>query len=266
VSGSAPALAERFWHFDPAWTVAARGDRSVRASHPDGAAAWLVHDDGLVSLWRGDEATGLGWCAPSYGTLLATWSARVASIPAQPPYARVAWIGDAADEPEPPVLLQLPAAADPAAGVVAAQLLRRRSSSVTIVRTGEAGGPSGPHVAGGYRTDARILHYTTAGDRLLALAAAGVREAAADDALLSLSADEPVRDIEFRLADGWLDIAASTPPARLRLSGGVLEGVRAVRLNGRRADAARIERHTLTLTGSDWPISLHEAREDTCVA
>jgi hypothetical protein len=88
------------WHFDPAWNVGKRdhgsaiGDRhdGVRARHADGQTAWMLFAGGDMTLARGDDATGGGWCAPVYGQLEPTCTVRV-TADGRAPFGLVTWVG-----------------------------------------------------------------------------------------------------------------------------------------------------------------------------
>ena len=82
-------------------------------------------------------------------------------------------------------------------------------------------GDAPPGEAGGcrvldYQTDARILHYTTSGDRLIALDLVDARHVLSlRDGGLSLTSDDLVADLHVGLHDGILELEASHPPPRL---------------------------------------------------
>jgi hypothetical protein len=101
LDGNARHAASAWWHFDPAWTVSVDAPGRLRAVHADGQIAWLIYDGGDVTLARGDAERGVGWCAPIYGTLVPTCSARITRA-GTPPFAIVTWIciaGYAASDP-----------------------------------------------------------------------------------------------------------------------------------------------------------------------
>ena len=86
------------WHFDPNWDVEAIAPGTLHLTHTDGTTLWLLHDPGGLELLRGDERTGLGWCAPVYGTLIPTWSARM-TYDAVTPFTILTWIGSSVSTP-----------------------------------------------------------------------------------------------------------------------------------------------------------------------
>jgi hypothetical protein len=264
VRGDGLTDAELHWHFDPLWSVAARSGRVLLARHAEGDACWVVHDGGEASLVHGDDASGLGWCSPRYGTLVPTWTARV-SRRARAPLTLVSWIGRADDDEPPPMLDVLPS--DDAASVVA-RLRRRASLSMAMFRPGDRSEPftRGASV-GEYRTDARLLHYSVAGDRQLTLAVADCTEAAAtDERFISVAAESPIADLDLAIRQDRLDIRSSVPPAGIRLSGRTLSGVRRLRLNGRDVPLNGSADGALVVAAADWPDLASDARVDTCVA
>jgi hypothetical protein len=86
------------WHVDPRWKVEVIAANTLRLTETDGTTLWLLHDRGDAALYRGDERSGLGWCAPVYGTLVPTWSVRV-TYEATAPFSILTWIGPSADMP-----------------------------------------------------------------------------------------------------------------------------------------------------------------------
>jgi hypothetical protein len=74
VSGTGSHDAAVHWHIDPSWSVRAGGrrvDLDSAAGHCE-----LVVPSGMVEVFHGDQATGLGWYAPVYGRLLPSTSIR----------------------------------------------------------------------------------------------------------------------------------------------------------------------------------------------
>src|SRR5687767_7971183 len=60
VLGEGRHSAAAHWHFDPAWEVTCEVPGRLRATHADGAVAWLLHDEGNVRLARGEDASDKG--------------------------------------------------------------------------------------------------------------------------------------------------------------------------------------------------------------
>ena len=70
-AGTGRHRASVHWHVDPEWAVAFDGRGAWTLHHRDGSEARLAMPDLSVELFRGDQATGLGWVAPVYGRLTA---------------------------------------------------------------------------------------------------------------------------------------------------------------------------------------------------
>ena len=105
INGDQPHAASAWWHFDPAWAISMDAPGRLRASHADGQTAWLLYDGGDMTLGCGDAETGMGWCAPIYGTLVPTWAARITRAGASP-FAIVTWVGVAGHASSAPPILE----------------------------------------------------------------------------------------------------------------------------------------------------------------
>ena len=224
-SGTPPAgsdvhSATAHWHFDPAWMVRTEGEGRLRATHLEGDEAWLLVDSGNVSLLHGDEESGLGWFAPVYGTLVPTWTARIARG-SRLPCSAITWIGEA-QAGTVPSLERLDVTADPAGEAIAARVVTGDVASHYLIRPGEPA--TRDSRAGGildYQTNARVLHFRTRGDALVALDLADASHALAlRDGWLSVAATEPMRDLHASIANGFVHITLSEPPRELRVEGG----------------------------------------------
>ncbi|HYS26104.1 MAG TPA: alginate lyase family protein, partial [Vicinamibacterales bacterium] len=217
--GSAVHSATAHWHFDPAWMVRTEGEGRLRATHMEGDEAWLLFDSGDVSLLHGDEESGLGWFAPVYGTLVPTWTARIARD-SRLPCSTITWIGEshAAGSPS---LERLDVTADPAGDAIAGRVVTGDVASHYLIRPGEPA--SRDSRACGileYQTNARVMHFRTRGDALVALDLADASHALAlRDGWLSVAASEPMRGLHASIANGLLRIAVSEPPRELRVEG-----------------------------------------------
>jgi uncharacterized heparinase superfamily protein len=228
VVGGGRHTAAAHWHFDPRWEVTADG-RRLRAVHADGREAWLLHDEGDIALYQGDAEPGLGWMAPVYGTLVPAWAARVTKA-CDAPFTMLTWIGDGTWRN--PSLTRIAAECDPATPAAAVQVTDGNRTAVFMLRPGG----TAPHAArtsrvGDFETDARMLHYRVADDRLLvADLAEGRYLSAAQRGWLTLEADRRIADLHVSLADGVIDLRASAPLPPLRLRVGIPFHV--VRLNG----------------------------------
>ena len=241
------------WHFHPGWMLRNDGMGVLRATYLGGAEAWLLFDAGDVSLVHGGEESGLGWYAPVYGTLLPTWSVRV-TRELQPPFSLISWIG-AATAQSTPELQRIVANADPHGDAIAARVVNGDLASVYLIRPGEPSSRDGRACGTlDYQTDARVLHVRTYGEALVALDIADASHVLAlRDGWLSVETSEPVRDLHIRLDDDLLQLSASEPPRQLRLLGGALLRVRAIRLNGRHYPIAVGDPpDPLLISGADW--------------
>ena len=219
ITGEGRHSAAAHWHFDPAWTVTTDAPGRVRAEHPEGHVAWLLNDGGELRLARGDQGSGLGWCAPAYGTLVPTWSARVTRDETAP-FAMMTWIGAAYGPLDaPPLLERLPATCENGERAVAARVISGCRTSVFLVRPDRPASSDGPGCAlAGYRTDARFLHYTEEAGRLIALDLIDATYAhATNDDGISVRADEMLPDLHISLGGGRVEVSGSQVPASLRV-------------------------------------------------
>jgi hypothetical protein len=218
-SGFEVHSAAAHWHFDPAWMVRADGDGRLRATHMEGDQAWLLFDAGDVSLLHGDEDSGLGWFSPVYGTLVPTWTARIARD-ARVPFSMITWIGESHGTTG-PSLERLDVTADPAGEAIAARVVSGDVASTYLIRPGETA--SRDSRACGileYQTNARVVHVRTRGNALIALDLVDASHALAlRDGWLSVAASEPMPDLHATIANGALHLAASEPPRELRVEG-----------------------------------------------
>jgi hypothetical protein len=225
----------------------------LRATHLEDPEAWLLFDAGDLSLFHGDEESGLGWYAPVYGRLLPTWSVRVTRS-MRPPFSMLSWIG-AATAHSTPDLQRITANADPQGGAIAARVVNGDFASVYLLRPGEPTSRDGRACGTlDYHTDARVLHFRTRSESLVALDVIDASHALAlRDGWLSIAMSEPVRDLHIQLNGDVLELCASEPPRQLRILGGALLGVRALRLNGRSHPLVVTDPpETLLISGANW--------------
>jgi uncharacterized heparinase superfamily protein len=251
--GDAIRSAATHWHFHPGWMLRDEGMGVLRATHLEGVEASLLFDVGDLSLVHGDEESGLGWYAPVYGTLLPTWSVRVTRS-MRLPFSMLSWI-DAATACSTPDLQRITANADPYGEVIAARVVNGDFASVYLLRPGEP--PSRDGRACGtldYQTDARVLHFRTQGEALVALDLIDASHALAlCDGWLSIATSEPVRDLHVQLNDDVLELCATEPPRQLRILGAALLGLRTIRLNGRSHPLVVTDPpDTLLVSGAEW--------------
>jgi uncharacterized heparinase superfamily protein len=241
------------WHLHPGWMLRDEGMGMVRATHLEGAEAWLLFDAGDLSLVHGDQESGLGWYAPVYGTLLPTWSVRVTRR-MRLPFSMLSWI-DVATAHSAPNLQRITANADPHGGAIAARLVNGDFASVYLIRPGEPSSRDGRACGTlDYQTDARVLHFRTRSETLVALDLIDASHALAlRDGWLSIAMSEPVRDLHVQLNDDVLELWASEPPRQLRIFGEALLALRAIRLNGRNHPFVVTDPpDTLLISGANW--------------
>jgi hypothetical protein len=252
VLGRGRHAADLHWHFDPTWTVSVETPTTLRASDVEGRTVWLVHDGGATSLVHGDEASGLGWLAPAYGTLVPTWTARVPHA-AVAPFAMVTWIASTSGAPS---LSRVAADCDPAGSpAVALRVLQEGVAWTTMVRAGEAAvrETRGCSV-GSYHTDGRLLHYESQDGRLRSLGTCDAHHVLAlREGWLSIAADSPVPDLCLEIRDDRIEAWSSSPPSHLRLQGELAASARTILLNGRELPLDVRERaDSLTAMASSW--------------
>ena len=245
VVGAGRHAAAAYWHFDPAWHVAAaRG--GVRASCADGSTAWLLVAGGETELFHGDDRHG--WCAPVYGRLQPTWTARAATDgPA--PFAIVTWIGSGPEFSSP--VAHCRQGGDESDRAIVFEVLDGRRRAVFRVRAFDAAG--GADQAGEFHTDAAMLHYTEDNGRLLSLSMAGGTQCLSTrDGWPSVRSDAAIADLHIETGDTGLALESFEPPATLTIRG--TADCAAVRINGRDLPlSSKPTTSTLLIHGSDWP-------------
>jgi uncharacterized heparinase superfamily protein len=247
------------WHFHPEWALQCEAPGRLRATHIGGAEAWLLHDRGDVSLARGDQASGLGWYAPTYGTLIPTWTARVAQQ-ATVPFAMLTWIGGASVQThDPPSVERVAPVCDAGRSVIGARVEIGQRTAVFLVQPGEVRSRApGECEMLDYQTDARAMHYVETGGNLARLDLVDASHArACRGGWLSIAAHARMADLHATMQDGVLDLEASQPPPHLWVQGAAIRGLVSVRLNHRELPRPATGRtDTLLLCGADWAESL----------
>jgi hypothetical protein len=249
ILGSGAHAAAAHWHFDPAWTVTREASR-LRGTHEDGSVAWVAYDAGEATLVRGDESTGLGWYAPVYGVLVPTWAARI-DVAGDAPVTLITWIGSDRDI-EAPIVEQSIIQCDGATPAIAAQITGTTSRSVFVLRPGGDASDTRRCRVLDFESDARVLHYRTAGTRVVSLDLVDARYARTIGASsISIESDDPVADLHLGVENGTVDLRATVPPTRLRVHGA--PAFHTFHLNGRELPQSGATRPDLLLIhGSDW--------------
>lgn len=252
ILGGGPRVASAHWHFDADWAVSPVTNGCLRITHPDGSLVWLLHEAGDLQLVRGDEESGLGWSAPTYGRLVPSWTARIERH-AFAPFSMVTWVGAGTRDGSEPALdrLHVDVDADDAPAIATRISLGSRQSMI-LVRPDATAPRAG--AVGGYQTDARVFRCHTVAERLAALDLVDATHALAiRDGWLSVAADDRIADLHVALADNRLDVRASVPPPVLRLQGGAVDRSRPVLLNGREVPLAAFgHSKTAVLTAAHW--------------
>jgi hypothetical protein len=249
LTGSGAHTASAHWHIDPAWTLRHDSPGRIRATHTDGASAWLLYDGGSVSYGRGDAETGLGWWAPAYGQLLPAWTVRVTKE-GMDRLSFVTWIGmwgpPSGGPTAAPVLERLSPAGDER---VAARVRHSDAVSTFLLAPGGASAERRPWSEGCYRTDARMLRGTETAGRVLSLDLADATYADAGD--ISVESDDPIHDLNVTLCEDTLSLSATVIPAELRLHGSAVTQIAKLRLNGHLLPSGP-ERANICIVGPQW--------------
>jgi hypothetical protein len=169
------------------------------------------------------------------------------------PFSMLCWI-DTATAHSTPGLERIAANADPNGEAIAARVVNGDFASMYLLRPGEPLSRDGRACGTpDYQTDARILHFRTRAETLIALDLVDASHALAlRDGWLSIAMSEPARDLHLRLNEDVLELCASEPPRQLRILGGALAGLRAIRLNGRSHPVVSDPPDTLVISGADW--------------
>ena len=249
ITGEGEHHAAQHWHLDPRWQVGYEADRSLRLTHESGERAWLLHDRGDLSLVNGDQSSPLGWVSPSYGVRVPAWSVRVAHAD-RAPFTLITWCGmlDAAGMP---VLERVPCESGAGSRTVAIRVRCETSEFVSIVRPGDTPSGSGSIRMSGIETDARGAQIAFDSGAWSSACLADGRYVRVRDAL-SIEGDALIPDLHAALIDDRLELSASVPPARLRLTGTVLPHVTRIVGNGRTLRRLDTSQSAVVLTAPDW--------------
>ena len=234
------------WHFDPAWQVAASGER-LRATHADGESVWMLCAGGDLTLVRGGSEGG-GWCAPVYGQLLPTSTARV-STEAETPIVLVTWIGSARAFTS-PVLRCTKVQGERDAVLVVIE--DDEMTATFLVRSAEPTCVRDVCRAAEFETDAAMFHFVTVGGRLRSLSMTdGQHAMCSHDSWVSLSADGQLPDVHLDLGAGGIDCLAADGAGALTLHGAF--GRTSLRANGHDLPlSSKSPTDTLLIRGCDW--------------
>ena len=267
LAGRGRHVGDLCWHFDPAWQVSCDSKSRLRLVADDGSLAWLLHEPGGLSLVRGDAETGLGWCAPLYGRVVPTWTARFTHT-VQANGGMFTWIAGTLDETSPPRMERVPVEHDPGAAAFGIRVRHTDLEELALLRPGDQPRRDTRSCSvAGLHTDARMLHVTLRDRQVITVAIAdGAHALALGNGLVSVAADQPVDDLHVSLRGEVVAISASRPPSRLQIQGSAVSLARLVRANGREISPSRDGRSdTIVVTGADWAAPAEETRT-TCVA
>jgi heparinase II/III-like protein len=252
--GQGVVTASAHWHFDPEWTLQSDAPFGLRARHPAGIDARLLHDAADMLLAHGDGESGLGWYGPVYGVLTPIWSA-CTKRRAAAPFALVTWIGtQRADAIAEPRLERVTTSSDSGTSI-GVGIVDGHGRAVFLLRPGEpATRDSRACGIRDYQTNARVLHYAERDGRLITLDLVDASHALAlRNGWVSVSASDALRDLHITLADGALHVYTSAPPPQLQLQGDAIRGVRQLYLNRRDGPLPLATRtDTLCVSGADW--------------
>ena len=235
ISGDGHHTVDASWHFDPRWMIGCDIPGRLRATHQDGAAAWLLHDGCNVALMLGDEDTKLGWYAPAYGTLVPTWTARITREGGLP-LRMVTWIGAAyAADTAPPQLERMVPECDHAAHAIGARVIAGSRHSTFVLLVNEPAVRDGRAVGTPeFQTDARVIHYTERGGKLMTLDLVDVSHALAlREGWFSVTASAPLPDLHLAVNGRVLELHTSGTATEISVEGGALGEIDVVTLNGR---------------------------------
>lgn len=252
IEGHGRHVAAAHWHFDPAWYLIAEGGR-VRATHQDGPSVWLLHDEAFhAEVLLGDEATGLGWCAPAYGVLVPTSAVRIRTE-SFTPIVLVTWIGSAAAFAAPTLRV-----AEASQNAVIVEIRDARRAAVFMMRrAGESEAP--PIQAGEYETDALLLHYVTEDGCLQSLSIAeGQWCRTRRAAWPSVRAAERIHDLHIAACGNEWELQSLQPPCQVALEGMSVSTGRAS--GGGLPLSSNPATDRLLIHESDWPRNLSKIR------
>ena len=250
ITGAGHHAAGQHWHFDPRWQVGSESRRALRLVHESGDEAWLLRDRGDLWLEKGDESSSLGWVSPVYGVRIPAWSARVTcSAPA--PFALITWCGMTADNAV-PTLERIACEHDAGSAAVAARVRCGTAEWVSIVRLGDAAGREGRTAgAAGMQTDARALQSAFADGALSSACFADGTYVRVGDALI-VEADAALSDLHVMISGDRLELVATAPPGRMRISGTVLQHVTRIAGNGHTLRRLGEPHADVVLAAADW--------------
>jgi hypothetical protein len=255
IIGEGEHEAAQHWHFDPRWRVTCESGQRLRLLHESGDAAWLLIGGGTLSLVTADESSPLGWVSPAYGVRVPAWSARVTEG-ASAPFAMISWCADAL-QAEAPSLERVACEADAGAVAMAVRIRTAGDECLSIVRPGDSVARADRLASvGTLRTDARAVQCAWSGGVLSSVCLAD-GSCVHVDGQLNIDADEVLSDLHLTVDGERLHLSAGEPPAGLRLTGPLLNGITHVTGNGhtlRRPDAPP---SSIVLTAPDWaePVS-----------
>jgi hypothetical protein len=208
--------ASAHWHVDPAWAVAPDGHGAWALTHRSGVEARLAMTDMTVDVFRGDQATGLGWVAPVYGRMVRATTLR-GRLRRRPPFWMITTIDAGTPHVEQAVTRRLDVLSGHSAGDACAVLTRRAHHiELTLLRATRdrdfVTAAAGPRSTLAITTDAAALHarISDAGQlqRVCLLDATVFRFDGAPPVTITCPA--PVADLDVRLDGGGAPVVSST--------------------------------------------------------
>lgn len=249
VSGHAHVI-DTHWHFDPSWDVS-MVNGGLRATGSSGTPAWLLHDQGTLSLFRGGAT--LGWCSPRYGSLVPTCAARIRWTDAAH-QSQTTWIGnDASDRP--PLLRRIDVEGGEGRLAAGVYVEHGGGSTSTLVRASGMGAGDGRLVqCGEFRSDGRVVQLRRSKTLAAVSLAAASRLEAPDSPFAQISATEPIADLQVTLRGTSLELWTTSPPPVLRIQLSGPYRARRMLLNGHELQLAGDSVTHLTIGAAQWGV------------
>ena len=250
VSGQAHVI-DTHWHFDPSWDVSVVNG-GLRATGSSGTPAWLLHDQGELSLFHGGAA--LGWCSPRYGSLVPTFAARIRWTDAAH-QSQATWIGNDASDPT-PLLRRIDVEGAEGRLAVGVYVEHGGGSTCTLARaSGTRTGDGRLLQCGDFRSDGRVVQLRTTGASAAVSLAAASRLEAPVSPFAQIRATQPIADLHVSFRGTALELWTTSPPSELRVQLSGLHRAREMRLNGHEVTLAGDGASDLTIRAAQWGVT-----------